>query len=383
MAKTYRDFNSKAFMRKLGTDLLLEYTRINQHPLHQEFFDFLTGDNAEDNLNQKVLPALESPSNPRYEDDMTAFALINDMSCEKGFAQLVRICEQANLSHLITEETTSHKLAFEMYHHHNFFFNHAYTALNLDLMEGWQIYAGVGLSPLKSNLTEAHRDFKSDVVNALQRSGFGQDFHVDYYKDEDRLILDVRYSGPLIRQEDFKEGRITAKAVRKPLEIGLAYYKNSGVLKVKTPRGQETLNKSVHQAFAMNYLETPSALLETKTDRVINLDEFKTRKEFPREAEDLIKNIKVTGVRLCPFSGSPSKLTLRNKENIWTALQEFNIKIKQAEFYSIDIQFEFEGKGKSRFRTVEITSKNKATLNNSSKDETISKCLKRWGVMNV
>jgi hypothetical protein len=259
----------------------------------------------------------------------------------------------------------------------------AYTTLYLDLVEGWQIYPGIAPSALREKRNESLRGFQSDVVNALRRSGYGQDFHVDEYPDEDRLILDIRFSGPLIRQEGFEEGKIMAKAVRKPLEIGLVYYLKSGVLKVKTPRGQDTLNKSVHQAFALQYLENPHALLETKTERVLNLDEFKTRQQFPTDYYDGIRNVKVTSLRLCPYEGSTSTVFIRNKEDLWKVLEEFHIHLHQATFFSVGIQFEFEGKGQSRFRTVELTSKNKANLNNGPKDEIITRYLMRWGIMNV
>jgi hypothetical protein len=256
--------------------------------------------------------------------------------------------------------------------------------LQVDYVEGWRLYAGRKTSPLKTDKETAKTDFENHLRDALRASGLGPHISVEVYTTDQRLILDIRYAGPLVRHEDFgSNGQLTVSTIRKPMDIGLVYYLQSGVLKVKTPRGYDTLSDRVHQGFAFSYLDNPEALIELRKGQVINLDELKTRSEFPTNAEDEIRSVRLKQARFKPYVGSKDVFSINaHQQNVWTFLQNWNLDIDQIELLGAGLQFEFEGKGRSRFRTVELNQKT-VKLNNSPRDEVITKCLKNWGILYV
>ena len=125
-------------------------------------------------------------------------------------------------------------------------------------------------------------------------------------------------------------------------------------------------------------------MLNLKDQRVVNLEEFKTRQNFICDATDGIKNVKLTGLRFREYTGSRKTVMLHSKErNIWDILARWQIQRDRIQMLGVHLQFEFDQKGNSRFRTVELTAKNIVKLNNSAKDDLIANYLKRWGIMNV
>jgi hypothetical protein len=326
---------------------------------------------------------LESVENPNREQDLANFQLINDLACDKGASHIRRICEAEQLEHLLQAELTSHGLALALFLNHKPIFNAAYNTFHLDYLEGWQVYAGLDTSAYKHDVEVSKEGFRQELLGYLRRIGYGQALHIDSYPEQNRLILDIKYAGLLTRQEDFDiRGNIQARTIRKPLEVGLAYYPEENVLKVKTPRGMEGLNEAIHLAFALNYLERPETLTNPNQRRWINLGEFKTRESFPFNDSDGIRTAKVTGLRLRPYQGSTSSFLIREKGEVIDILPKYNIDIFQATLEMVAIQFEFEGKGRGRFHTVEMTHKNRISTNNTERDAIIEGCLKRWGVLN-
>lgn len=380
--KTIRDFTGHSFFRKLGPACLLQYLQTTQHPQQSQFLAELLEEEHISNP-EEILRHFDSPNNPNRTADMTAFMVINDIASEKGFAHMRRICERSALGQLLTPTATPHSLALELFLNHSFVFNRAYTMFCIDYLEGWKVYPGSsGKSEFKEDINTARDDFRREVLAYLKRIGFGSALNVDAYPEADRLILDLRYAGPLTRQEDFDEqGNIQTHTIRRPLDIGLAYYPSEAVLKVKTPRGMDGLNIAVYQAFANSYLKDPNILLNINTERLINLSEFKTRQEFLFNESDGIRNAKITGVKLIPYEGSPSSITLYDKTGALEAIKTRNVDLDQSILKMIGIQFEFDEKGLGRFRTVELTHKNRINTNNSQRDAIMEGCLKRWGIL--
>ena len=380
---TRRDFNAQSFYRKLGLAGLRLYCQESQSLSEAFLSALLDEDKKEEEAIADCRAKLESADNPNREQDLANFSMINDLACEKGFAHMRHVCESFFLERLLTPEITAHSLALTLFLYHRTVFDNAYSTFCIDYLEGWQVYAGRGVSTYKNDLEAAREDFRREVLNDLKRIGFGQALHVDAYPEPNRLILDIKYAGQLIRQEDFDaQGKIQTRTIRKPLEVGLAHYPEENILKVKTPRGMDGLNEAIHQAFSLNYLEKPETLTNPNQRRWINLSEFKTRKNFPFNASGGIRTAKVTGVRLKPYQGSSTHFGIRDKCGVLDNLVHHNIKISQAVLEMVAIRFEFEGKGQGRFQTVEMTHKNRINTNNSQRDAIIEDCLKRWGVLN-
>lgn len=365
----------------MGVEDLTRYLQ-RTHSAPETFLAILQSEQPGESRQGAFWSRLDSEENPHRTADLTNLPLLNEMAGEKGFAHMWRICEAEKLDFLLTSETTGHSLALSLFLDHPDIFDEAYTTFHLDYLEGWQVYAGKDISEYVDNLDVARKQFQQELFKKLKKQGLGDAMQVDVYVKPERLILDIKYAGQLIRQEDFDHsGQLQVRTARKPLEMGLAYYPSSGLLKVKTPRGLDLLNRTIYEAFARAYLKQPDALLTLNADHRIHLDEFKVREDFPTLAEEEIRGVKVTGVTLTPWRGSSSRLILRDTSGALKVLPRYSIVLFHAVLHMIAIQFEFEGKGRSRFRTVTMTDKNRIDTNNSARDAVIETCLKRWGVL--
>ncbi len=387
MQKSHRDYNGKSFLRKLGPECLKMYLQESEHPLKQMMDSFLEDGEDYNQQTQAVFELFESDDNPQRQQDSHNWALINDLASEKGYAEMRRACKDCNLEHLLQEDTTPHSLAMELFLNHRFAFDHAYALLQIDFVEGWRIFRGKDISELKPDLEEAKQNLQSGLIDFLRRHGHGREFNIDLYQSQGRMILDMRYAGQLVRHENFDEaGQLRATSIRKPMEIGLVYYPETALLKVKTPRGQDALSDAVKQEFAFHYLQNPYALLESKDGQVINLEELKTRRAFPpTDPEHKVRQVRLTSVQYLPVPGIKDKVTINSSHGrVWERLEHYREDLTRIELVSAGIQFEFEGKGKGRLRTVHMTDKkNRVTLNNSQRDDVIALYLQRWGLLNV
>jgi hypothetical protein len=385
VSKARRDFKPLSFCRKMGTESLVQYVR-KIHAQPDPLLAILESPQEDDEDAYKSFwQHIESPVNPYWQTDTVHLPLINDMAGEKGFAYLKRLClQKQELEALLTPETTGHSLSMELFLNHREVFMNAHTYFCIDYLEGWQVYPGKGTSEYLEQLENAKEKFYAEIKETFTKMGYGNHMNVDAYPQQDRLILDIKYAGPLVRQEGFdRSGRIQGQTRRKPLDISLAYYPASTVLKVRTPRGLEALNQAIHKAFACSYLKRPQALLEMNTSRFINLEELKFRKEFPTSHAENIRSVLITGISLQASSSlTATKLTLQNAAGVMPILQNYPINMDDAILKSVTIQFEFEGKGKSRFRRAILKHTNTINTDNTERDAIIEGCLTRWGIMN-
>lgn len=386
MAKAHRDFNGKSFLRKTGLPTLKAYLQHQNHPL-QHLVEAILNDDDFNKESVKLYEQFDSSENPNQQKDLHNWALINDLASEKGMAEMRIACMDLDLGYLITDQETPHCLAHKLYIQEPYAFHHAYALLQIDYVEGWQLYRGKAISPLQENLKEATYQFEQGLHNLLRQYGQGHHVNVDLHESHGRIILDTRYEGPLVRHEDFDQsGRLRATSIRKPMEIGLVYWPDTAVLKVKTPRGQHNLNTAIKQQFAYAFLTNPQGLIDVSEGQIVNLNELKTRRVFPpANAEEEIQDIRLTSLVCRLFPGSRDKITLYSPEGlVWERINQLGLNVTSMELFSAGIQFIFKGVRRGRYRTVQITTKNnRVNLNTSQRDEVISGYLQRIGILNV
>ncbi len=317
-------------------------------------------------------------------EDLEAFRWVNELASSEAYPFLVKECQSKELiQHLTNEYKTAEHLAMALYCHDPQAFKRCSTHFEILQESGWLLFQGESVSETHP-WEDVHNAFEDAIRNDFQKfdKASGSQVVVEAYEDENKLMLHAWYEGNTRVVEELKDNKLTPQYYNPSKDTALIYNRKTGLLKVKTERTKEPLSKALCNSFAHTILKNPSALLDAKKTRIVNLAELKHRRKFNTKGDTCVSYGIVTFLKFKETEQSNKTFQIQDNDTIFETLIEHHYDLENAEIMQARIRFYYANGDKTTHTTVEFTeSTNRVTTSSSVVGEAIDAVCQSWGLL--
>jgi hypothetical protein len=376
-----QNFSPNSFMRRQGVQGLRLYMENVGHPLLTQ----LTLDPEAENQLSDLMDAFHHLEDQAQKtQDFEAFRWVNELASSEAYPFLVKECQsKESTQSLINDYKTAEHLAMALYCYDPQAFKSCSTQFKIIQESGWLLFQGEGVSETHpwNDVQNAFEDaIRNDFQNLDKASG--SQVVVEAYEDANKLMLHAWYEGNTRVVEELKDNKLIRQYYNPSKDTALIYNKKTGLLKVKTERYKERLSKALCNSFAHTILKNPSALLDAKKTRIVNLAELKSRSDFKVKGASCISYGIVTFLKFKETEQSKKTFQIQDNETIFETLIEHHYDLENAEIMQAKIRFYYTTEDKMAHTTVEFTeSTNRVTTTSSVVGEAIDAVCQSWGLL--
>ncbi len=374
-----------SFLRHFGHDnlsrLMHEYCSTDDSLLKADYLKDKETFNKELVLISNKLSSPQPPVNSQLIDDLIQ---IYELCTEDGMSAMIRACSISN-QNALAQGKDNCQLALEMVLNHPELLKTSKTLIRVDNLSNWRLFKAKAPTEVLPTLQHCKNQMQQRMIACAEKYHYGSHFNIDVVKDKDRLVLDLRYPGHLVKRDCFgPEGGLESRSERKVLEASLVYWPETGILKIRTSNRSNQLREEIKAIFAETFLINPDALINDLKVRIINLEELKLRRTLEMETFNGIASAKIKHVCFLPSPTSKNPVSIQClTADFWQWLVNHNFDPHQVELLTVDIQFYFD-KATGRQRTVKLNGPANGIImiDNDHRASLITHCLKELGVIN-
>jgi hypothetical protein len=375
-----REWNPKAFFRRISPpvlELLRAWSRTEMR---------LDGEGALGEQTYKAWLALPETERRGLE---TKLLPVNDLCSKHARPYLEGLGEKvwgSEATKRIEEsrQWTAQDFAVRLFIEAEAEFRVVWRSYNLDTLEHVKEFHG-RYPRQPRNDPAAKALMKAAMLEHFKKTPFAGRCNVEDFVNEEKLAIFVDHEDEHQPFDEFDAQGVVVPSWRRPLiRLAAIFHFETLTLFIKATRKDE--REQLRNMFAEIIMGDPDYFEDTSKTMKFSFEPlWAPGFDFPTQAADQIDRVSVVQVAWRPGNTDVKRLVFDLKPGlsmagVRLALQNHGVASVGPQVDGVHLRFNFLGAGPTNSRTVSLFNPNSSNLADTTRDRTIRRCLKRWGI---
>ena len=379
----HREWNPKAFFRKISPSVIAEYDAAKGVVLIAEH-----GEGADANQAYRAWQALPESQRRQLEAELL---LVNDMTSTHARPYLdgaARLSWAGTADDPLIEESKNwsvNDLAMQLFLRAPRELYRAHRNYAVDMLDHFHEYRGRYAKEMKMT-PEAKFRMHQALSEHFRLNGGGARCMVEDFEGDGKTAVFVLHEDDVKPFDQFRgEDAIAPVWMRLVNSLAAVFYPETRTLLVKAPRKPE--REKLRDLWAEIIAGDPEYFEDlAKVPKFNFAPLFDPNFNFPTHPADGLGQPRITRVVARPGTAGVRKVTVDlvpnlSQRELLTTLADHRVAADGSAVEGVRIQFEFDdAKGRARFRTVSLYNPNSTNLRDTKRDRIIRRYLKEWGI---